>query len=49
MTCVTHFLGLCAFGSSLLAEQIAGRRLRRTNYDVLKQPLAERGTGREAS
>jgi type III restriction enzyme len=32
---VTHILGLRAFGSPLLTEQIIGRGLRRTNYDVL--------------
>jgi len=39
---VTHILGLRAFGSPLLTEQIIGRGLRRTNYDVLNQPLDER-------
>ena len=39
---VTHILGLRAFGSPLLTEQIIGRGLRRTNYDVLNVPLAER-------
>jgi type III restriction enzyme len=39
---VTHILGLRAFGSPLLTEQIIGRGLRRTNYDVLNQPLNER-------
>ncbi|MEK7206199.1 MAG: hypothetical protein AAB254_11910, partial [candidate division NC10 bacterium] len=34
---VTHILGLRAFGSPLLTEQIIGRGLRRTNYDVLNQ------------
>ena len=44
---VTHILGLRAFGSPLLTEQIIGRGLRRTNYDVLNQPLDERpGRGR---
>ncbi len=42
---VTHILGLRAFGSPLLTEQIIGRGLRRTNYDVLNQPLAERPEG----
>jgi type III restriction enzyme len=42
---VTHILGLRAFGSPLLTEQIIGRGLRRTNYDVLNQPLAERPDG----
>lgn len=39
---VTHILGLRAFGSPLLTEQIIGRGLRRTNYDVLNEPLVER-------
>lgn len=42
---VTHILGLRAFGSPLLTEQIIGRGLRRTSYDVLNQPLAERPEG----
>jgi type III restriction enzyme len=44
---VTHILGIRAFGSPLLTEQIIGRGLRRTNYDVLNQPLAERLEGSE--
>ncbi len=44
---VSHILGLRAFGSPLLTEQIIGRGLRRTNYDVLNQPLAERPDGYE--
>ena len=44
---VTHILGLRAFGSPLLTEQIIGRGLRRTNYDILNQPLAERPEGGE--
>ena len=44
---VTHILGLRAFGSPLLTEQIIGRGLRRTNYDVLIQPLEERPQGSE--
>jgi type III restriction enzyme len=44
---VTHILGLRAFGSPLLTEQIIGRGLRRTNYDVLNQPLTERPEGSE--
>jgi type III restriction enzyme len=44
---VTHILGLRAFGSPLLTEQIIGRGLRRTNYDVLNQPLEERPDGSE--
>ncbi len=39
---VTHILGIRAFGSPLLTEQIIGRGLRRTNYDILNQPLDER-------
>jgi type III restriction enzyme len=44
---VSHILGLRAFGSPLLTEQIIGRGLRRTNYDVLYQPLNERAEGSE--
>lgn len=44
---VSHILGLRAFGSPLLTEQIIGRGLRRTNYDVLNQPLNEREEGSE--
>lgn len=44
---VTHILGLRAFGSPLLTEQIIGRGLRRTNYDVLYQALGERPEGSE--
>jgi type III restriction enzyme len=44
---VTHILGLRAFGSPLLTEQIIGRGLRRTNYDILNQPLSERPEGGE--
>ncbi|MCY4586944.1 MAG: DEAD/DEAH box helicase family protein [Bryobacterales bacterium] len=44
---VTHILGLRAFGSPLLTEQIIGRGLRRTNYDTLHQPLDERPGGGE--
>jgi type III restriction enzyme len=44
---VTHILGLRAFGSPLLTEQIIGRGLRRINYDVLNQPLKERPEGSE--
>lgn len=39
---VTHILGLRAFGSPLLTEQVIGRGLRLTDYDILKQPYAER-------
>ena len=31
---VTHIMGLRAFGSQLLCEQVAGRALRRMNYDL---------------
>lgn len=44
---VSHILGLRAFGSPLLTEQVVGRGLRRTNYDVLNQPLEERPDGYE--
>lgn len=44
---VTHILGLRAFGSPLLTEQVVGRGLRLTNYQVLNQPLAERPEGTE--
>jgi type III restriction enzyme len=44
---VSHILGLRAFGSPLLTEQIIGRGLRRTNYDVLNQPIEERPDGYE--
>jgi type III restriction enzyme len=44
---VTHILGLRAFGSPLLTEQIIGRGLRRTRYDVLNQPIEERPEGYE--
>ena len=44
---VTHILGLRAFGSPLLTEQIVGRGLRRTNYDVLNIPVDEREEGYE--
>jgi type III restriction enzyme len=40
-----HILGLRAFGSPLLTEQIIGRGLRRANYDILNQPLTERPDG----
>ena len=39
---VTHILGLRAFGSPLLTEQIIGRGLRRTTYDGLLTPIEER-------
>lgn len=34
---VTHILGLRAFSSQLLCEQVVGRGLRRSNYDDLSQ------------
>lgn len=39
---VTHILGLRAFGSPLLTEQIIGRGLRRTSYDSLMLPIEQR-------
>ncbi|MCG3150179.1 MAG: hypothetical protein PCFJNLEI_03659 [Verrucomicrobiae bacterium] len=33
---VTHIMGLRAFSSQLLCEQVVGRGLRRTSYDVIK-------------
>src|SRR5213079_159565 len=39
---VTHILGLRAFGSPLLTEQIIGRGLRLTSYDGLLTPIEER-------
>ena len=35
---VTQILGLRAFSSQLLCEQVVGRGLRRTNYDDLSEP-----------
>jgi len=37
---VTHILGLRAFGSQLLCEQVVGRGLRRSNYDDVGNPDA---------
>ena len=34
---VTHIMGLRAFSSQLLCEQVVGRGLRRTSYDVLEE------------
>lgn len=34
---VTHILGLRAFSSQLLCEQVVGRGLRRTSYDIKKE------------
>lgn len=39
---VTHILGIRAFGSPLLTEQVIGRGLRRLDYSVLNIPLKER-------
>lgn len=36
---VTHVMGVRAFGSQLLCEQVAGRALRRRNYDLLPYKL----------
>jgi type III restriction enzyme len=44
---VTHIIGIRAFGSPLLTEQIIGRGLRRTDYTILNQPLDERPLGSE--
>ncbi|MBM2833291.1 MAG: type restriction endonuclease subunit [Candidatus Brocadiaceae bacterium] len=38
---VTHIMGLRAFSSQLLCEQVVGRGLRRTSYDVGKEGLFE--------
>src|SRR5205814_2585708 len=38
---VTHIMGLRAFSSQLLCEQVVGRGLRRTSYDVLADGLFE--------
>jgi len=34
---VTHIMGLRAFTSQLLCEQVVGRGLRRTSYDINKE------------
>ena len=34
---VTHILGVRAFGTQLLCEQVVGRGLRRLNYDLNEQ------------
>lgn len=36
---VTHIMGLRAFTSQLLCEQVVGRGLRRTSYDIVETPL----------
>lgn len=38
---VTHIMGLRAFTSQLLCEQVVGRGLRRTNYDIEQAPIGE--------
>ncbi len=38
---VTHIMGLRAFTSQLLCEQVVGRGLRRTNYDIQEQGIGE--------
>jgi type III restriction enzyme len=38
---VTHIMGLRAFSSQLLCEQVVGRGLRRTSYDVAQDGLFE--------
>ncbi len=38
---VTHIMGLRAFSSQLLCEQVVGRGLRRTSYDVSEDGLFE--------
>lgn len=35
---VTYIMGLRAFTSQLLCEQVVGRGLRRTSYEIRKQP-----------
>ena len=42
---VTHIMGLRAFTSQLLCEQVVGRGLRRTSYEVKK--TIDPGTGKE--
>jgi type III restriction enzyme len=39
---VSHILGIRAFGSPLLTEQVIGRGLRRLDYSILNIPLEER-------
>src|SRR5207248_4014556 len=36
---VTHVLGIRAFGTQLLCEQVIGRALRRQSYDLNEQDL----------
>lgn len=41
---VTHILGVRAFGTQLLCEQVMGRGLRRTRYQAVKQTIDVNGT-----
>ena len=36
---VTHVLGVCAFGTQLLCEQVIGRALRRQSYDLNEEDV----------
>lgn len=38
---VTHIMGLRAFTSQLLCEQVVGRGLRRTSYDIEETPIGQ--------
>lgn len=38
---VTHIMGLRAFTSQLLCEQVVGRGLRRTSYDIEETPVGQ--------
>src|ERR1017187_1618568 len=40
---VTHIMGLRAFSSQLLCEQVVGRGLRRTSYEAKKVPHPDTG------
>jgi len=44
---VTHIMGLRAFSSQLLCEQVVGRGLRRTSYEVNADSRAGPGRGRQ--
>jgi hypothetical protein len=44
---MSHVLGMRAFGSPLLTDQIHGRGLGRTNYHVPNQPIEELPEGSE--
>jgi len=44
---VTHIMGLRAFTSQLLCEQVVGRGLRRTSYELSKMPDPMTGEERE--